>query len=226
MFGNFFINFAAKSRRSAVAAEAGARGIQYLVHFTRIENLVSILNHGLMTRKSLDEKKLSYCFNDSERLDNLPDTISLSVTSPNYKMFWKYRQSDKSAKWIIIRLHAYQVLSSLECAFNFTNAANHEVRDTPIADRKEISAFQKIFYDSEDDIRQKCELKNNEPTDPQAEVLCFNSIQLNFFEGIVFFNQEQYSPMASLFDNLKECDIKLYPNGDCYFAPRHDWRYW
>ena len=188
MFWDFLKRiFGKQATYSDIANRAKSRGIEYLVHFTRMENLNGILEYGLKTRQSLENEKVNFYFNDSTRFDNFTNTISLSVTSPNYQMFWKYRQMDKSARWIIILLNAYQVLANLECAFNFTNASSNIIRKKSIAERKGLSAFDTMFYNLQGN-RDICNLNKNETTDPQAEILCFSDITLKFFERIVFFN--------------------------------------
>ena len=122
-----------------IAELAKAKEIKYLVHFARVENLPSIALYGLISRQLLVQNNLPHFYNDNLRLDNLPNTISLSVTFPNYKMFFKYRGSNK---WVVILLNAYKILEKFECIFNYTNAANHEIRDTDIEQRKGIAAFQ------------------------------------------------------------------------------------
>lgn len=177
---------------------ARARGIKYLVHFTRQENLPSIKTYGLMSRRNLENFALPFNFNDGQRLDGCPNSISLSVTSTNYKMFWSLRQENPSVEWAIILLDAYGVLKNYDCAFQAANAAAKTVRNIPIAERKTPAAFEAMFYD--DNLRKIRGLKDNEPTNPQAEILCFDTISPKFFKGILF-------------------------NGEL-FAPRHDYRHW
>ena len=186
------------ANKQKIADKARSRGIKYLVHFTRKENLESIKTHGLQSRQELETASVPFNFNDSWRGDGFRNAVSLSVTSPNYKMFYSLRQNNKSAEWAVILLDACQVLQNCDCAFQSTNAANNAMRGIPIAERKNLAAFDGMFYD--DDLRKVRGLKDNEPTDPQAEILCFDTIPPKFFKDIVFAGE--------------------------FFAPRHDWRYW
>lgn len=184
--------------KSKFADTARARGIKYLVHFTRKENLESIQTRGLQSRQELENMSLPFKYNDNWRGDGFPNAVSLSVTSPNYKMFYSLRQKNKSAEWAVILLDACQVLQNCDCAFQSTNAASNLMRGVPIAERKNLVAFDGMFYDS--GLRKVRGLKDNEPTDPQAEILCFDTIPPKFFKDIVFAGE--------------------------LFTPRHDWRYW
>ena len=65
------------------------RDIRWLMHFTRIENLESILENGLLPRNSFERLDIEPLTNDSLRLDGFLEAISLSIQSPNYKMFYK-----------------------------------------------------------------------------------------------------------------------------------------
>jgi len=50
------------------------RGIKSLIHFTRLENLESIINKGLLSRKELEkwDSDKSPVFNDEKRIDQCP----------------------------------------------------------------------------------------------------------------------------------------------------------
>ena len=199
-----------------IAVAAKLRGIKYLVHFTSIENLPSISKYGLLTRDNLDEKSLKYNYNDVNRIDGLTNSISLSFTFPNYKMFWRYRQS---ADYAMILLDAFKILSELNCAFHSTNASVNSERNRNIAERKTLDAFYKMFYEPSDG-RADRNLNFNEPTDPQAEVLCLENIPLKYFAKVFFEHKKFAEKYKKLFPNLP-CEVDKN-----YFAPRHDWVYW
>ena len=205
-----------------ISEAAKARGIEYLVHFTRIENLPCIINQngGLKSRALLHTNGISYIFNDEQRLDGFENSISLSVTFPNYRMFYKYRQI--YGNYCVILLNAEKIFSNLNLAFHRTNAASSEVRDIPIEQRKTLAAFNSMFYEPLEYSRSMRGLNDNEATDPQAEILCFDSIPLDYFEKIIFPGYRTLQANAPLFEDsgiLCEVDSN-------YFAPRHDWNFW
>jgi len=194
---------------------AKSRGIEFFVHFTRIENLHGIAEHGLLTRQNLDKMSVDYSYNDSQRLDNLTNSLSLSVTFPNYKMFYKYSQA--SSNWAVILLDAEKILSDFPCAFNYTNAANSDIKNKSKEERMTLDAFKGMFYEG---VRTARQLSKNEPTDPQAEILCFSDIPTNYFKAVVFKNSWKADEYRQIFPNVP-CNV----DSD-YFAPRHDWAYW
>ena len=214
---NIFIDAPNKSGNVFVAL-AKFRGIKLFVHFTKIENLPSIATHGLLTRKNLDNQSIQYSFNDDTRRDNITNSLSLSVTFPNYRMFYKY--SHASADWAIILLDAEKILANLHCAFNYKNASSNDIKKIPIEKRMTLDAFQKMFYDPDGSSRKMRNLNANEPTDPQAEVLCLEDIPVKYFTGIVFKNSARATEHKKLFPNIS---MKV---DDYYFAPRHDYKFW
>ena len=185
------------TKRKIVEA-ARTRRIEYLCHFTRKENLSSIQKYGLLSRQKLENAAMSFQSNDDQRFDGYRNSVSLSVTFPNYKMFWSLRQKNKSTQWAVILLDACKVLQYCECAFQRTNAASNKVRHVPIESRKTFESFDDMFYD--ENTRRARNLRDNETTDPQAEILCFDGIPPEFIKDIKYSGE--------------------------YLDPRHDWSYW
>lgn len=195
-------------------AFAKTRRIKFLVHFTKIDNLPSIAEQGLLTRKNLDKMSAKYFYNDSTRRDNIKNSLSLSVTFPNYKMFFKYKVHSKN--WAVILLDAEKIFANLPCAFHAANASCNSERYRKLQERQTLDAFQRMFDEND---RKGRNLRDNETTDPQAEIICLADIPLEYFAGIIF------EDSARLNDNKK-----LFPNIPCrvdksYFKPRHDWNY-
>ena len=79
-------------QKEAIRARVEARKICHLVHFTPVENVESIRDKGLLSRSVLDINDLEYIYTDEQRLDGGLNWISLSVSFPNYKMFYAKRE--------------------------------------------------------------------------------------------------------------------------------------
>mgnify|MGYP003588228517 FL=1 len=166
------------------------RQIQYLCHFTRLENLESILTYGLIPRNNLYNSvfnpnpslHVSGLFNDTVRADEKTNAICLSITFPNSKMFYKLRKEQENSQWVVIVLHS-TLLVNKNCAFYPTNAANNSVRHFDIGDFQGGSALQMLF-DGTDEERKS--LLSKDPTDVQAEVLVFDNIETNYIACCVF----------------------------------------
>jgi hypothetical protein len=117
--------------------------ITTLVHFTRIENLRSILQNGLLNRSLLETRGQQFFCNDSDRVDGHPEAICLSISFPNYRMFYSIRKQKekaeevKDSQWVVLLLDA-KVLWELDCAFCQENASSNAVRHIPLEDRKKL----------------------------------------------------------------------------------------
>ena len=81
---------------------ATERSIRYLVHFTRVGNLSSIMSHGLLSVQAAHKQGLVPLANDQLRLDGRTDAISLSISFPNDAMFYKYRQLHPQERWVSV----------------------------------------------------------------------------------------------------------------------------
>ena len=198
------------------------REIEVLVHFTNVVNLPSILDQGLLSREYLDYFFIDYSYNDSYRMDCAKNSISLSVTSPNYRMFYKLRCHNLNTHWVVILLDAMEVLK-LDCAFCYTNAANSLITNIPIESRKTTCAFESMFKDELfGNTRSEIGLELYETTDPQAEILVFDIIPVSAIKYIIF---DSY-PIMNQYKPLIESHKINYAVDLSYFRPRRDYEFW
>lgn len=198
------------------------RGIVSLYHFTRVENLPSILKKGLQKRDHLefcrDVLDDSFIFNDSHRFDNT-NAICTSISFPNYKMFYRLRCNDATAEWVVIEIYA-AVLWLKKCAFCVTNAADAAVTAVPIDQRQSLDALKRLFDDFGGKTRESLAIPNRYPTNPQAEVLVSPSIEHNLIRKVYF------QKPATLQQFGRDYPIIDYALNGGYFEPRSDWRHW
>lgn len=202
--------------------EIKKRGIKFLVHFTRYENLKEIFKHGLIPRAKFKEKKIESLINDTKRLNGLINASSLSITFPNYKMFYRLRIENDNNEWVVIVFNIAVILEK-ECAFCQDNAANINISRIPLKERKGIDAFKKMFENIEGKpSRKKLGLCNNMTTNPQAEVLVFDVIETGFIIGMAFSNVKTRDKAIKEFPEFKD---KMYYK-EYYFNSRHDYENW
>ena len=200
------------------------RGITKLLHFTRIENLRSILREGLLSRETLDSRGQQYCFNDQDRVDDYKNAVCLSISFPNYRMFYSIREEKKGeevndAYWTVLLLDA-EVLWELDCAFFHKNAAASAMTSISLDEHKEFNALEAMFLNAPEKRRA---LDNNEPTDPQAEILVFSPIPQNHIREVHFWDGSILRQWLS--DHHPSFDERLDENQK-FFRPRHDWEIW
>ncbi len=196
--------------------------ITTLCHFTRIENLPSILQDGLLSRSALEADRRNFLFNDPDRADNNTDAVCLSISFPNYKMFYKLRKDWEGveyAQWVVLLLDA-KVLWEFECAFCKENAASRRVNNVPLENRKRPEALKDLFEDFYGIRHQDLSIPQNYPTHPQAEVLVFNPIPVQYIKEIHYWDaaaQERLMPIRT---------SSNYKISRQYFDSRSDYSIW
>ncbi|NKQ73417.1 hypothetical protein C3Y89_24235 [Rhizobium sp. UPM1132] len=174
------------NEREDIKKTASAKRIPALYHFTRKRNLESILKHGLCSISRAGELAIKPHVNDSLRLDGYSDAVSLSIAFPNDRMLYKYRQAEPNEEWAILAINP-AILWSKDCAFCKRNAADHRIRERPLADLMNASAFHGMFEMIEGIAsREEQRLMDYDPTDPQAEVLVFETIEPDQIVGVGF----------------------------------------
>ena len=198
-----------------------SRGIEYILHFTRSDNLDSILSNGLIPRDKLEETGIISTFNDTYRYDNCRNALCCSIGHPNYKMFYSLRTSNPTTEWCIIGIKK-DILWDKDCAFCIENAASNSVTAIPINQRKGLPAFMKLFDQIENrPTRDILDIPDYCPTNPQAEVLVFDRINLNDIIGVVFQSQQRAEEYTSRYNRE---DFFIYHRG--FFGPRKDYDHW
>ena len=170
-------------RSTEIRAQVSQLGIPHLVHFTRCENLSSIFQYGLHSVASCRAKGIHAIRNDKIRLDGKLDGISLSMTFPNYRMFYKYRQMDVSTDWAVLILSS-RILWEKECGFFKYNAADSRMRGPTGAQTMTAQALRDM-YEGLDKPREHW-LRPYDPSDPQAEVMVYEHIEPTFIETVAF----------------------------------------
>ena len=194
--------------------------IEYLLHFTKIENLSNIFLHGLLPRAALQNRRIEFQYNDDYRIDGYENAICVSIGFPNYKLFYSFRKRDENQKWVILALHP-NILIDKDCAFCHTNAASNEVTSIPIEQRKGKGALRRLF----DDIEGKpsrASLGIKSPTNPQAEVLVFDAIEPHYIGAVITETEEIENHLGQSFPKYKQ----FFCNNKNFFKPRSDYTHW
>ena len=219
-----------KSQNSASQIQqiCAERGITTLIHFTRIENLQSILQQGLLGRSHLETRGQDFLFNDADRADWHPEANCLSISFPNYQMFWRIRRETKEIKkvkdsqWIVLLLDA-KVLWELDCAFCQDNAARKVVSRTSLEDRKRPDTLEAMFGDFYNIRHQDLLIPKNYPTHPQAEVLVFDPIPVRYIKAIYFWDADARDSWLPYNINA---NYEIFCTNRPYFKYRSDYETW
>lgn len=204
------------------------RGIQNLVHFSRIENLDSILENGLVTLDVLNFDKFfgdgDFISNDSQRLD-FTNAVCASITLPNYKIFKPKRDASPGSNWVVLEIDP-SVMWETRCAFCVTNAASSFVTALKIEERMGLPALQKMFATEVfGNHRSKLGISDRCTTDPQAEVLLRDGAHRRKIKSVYFLSTPPIakSIYESMYPNIKFIIGSLsHP----YFKYRADYQFW
>lgn len=176
--------------------ESKIKKINGLYHFTHKKNLQSILDNGLLTRSNLDKDNKIYIFNDENRWDGVENSISLSISHPNYKMFYKYRSKTNINDWVVLKISNDILTGSIKRSIDYfdkaifckTNAASFREKERSITERKTYKAFLDMFESPTGKGLKEYTFDN------QAEILYQGNIPINFIEEIYVLDQvEQLS---------------------------------
>lgn len=215
------------TRRAAIRKFIEERGIKNLVHFTHIDNLSSIMNFGLLSRTYLErshDRKLAR-FNDDLRIDGHKNAISLSISFPNYKLFFKWSHNERE-DWVVLSIKP-DVLWEKESLFFPTNAASNKNRSAAKTYARSVESLYSLFGDYQDSDRQisrkLLNLSADLPTNPQAEILVFSPIEPVFITAISFHNQKCADRWINQHP-LSSCPAIEY--GGKFFSFRNDFNHW
>jgi len=158
------------------------RSISRLVHFTHIENLNTIRQHGIIPVPELEQRGIKPRVNDPERFDFRLDAVSMSIEFPNYQLFYRFRKQQGTSErdWCIIEV-CPSVLWTSECVFSAENAASASEARREDHLRRGVDGFTRLFDDSggtrRNVTRDKLRLPQAFPTNPQAEVQVLRGIR-------------------------------------------------
>lgn len=202
---------------TTIHSECARRNIDCLFHFTPVDHLDSILRRGLLVPSACAKQATGMKPNDTVRYDR-QDAICLTVEWPNYKVFYPFRQKD-TRPWAVIAVQ-HRVLWEKRVCFNKTNAADNSMSGQSFEARQGLAKFLELFGDCCGKIRADLKITDNFPTNPQAEVLCLDTIEPSYFMAVLLDNREAYERFKPAYPNV---DIRL---DDYYHSPRLDYEHW
>lgn len=170
--------------------------IEYLTHFTNIENLESILTNGIRSVEYMKAHKIEYNNNDEYRFDNQLNLISISLNEINYKMLYKKQMKNKNQinSWVILKLKTSLLDDKKENVyFCEKNAASTEVNSILRKNRKELNT-KEAFMNM---------LNSN---DNQKEILVEEIIESYYIESIVVRNISDFDLVKYV---LRKCNKNI-----------------
>lgn len=205
--------------------------VKYLVHFTRLENLDSILEYGILSIQELNYMKLPYINNDFGRYDSRKDCSCFSIEFPNDILLKTFQRRQGNCSWIIFLIDVFVLISSdSEKQFCIHNAASKGISEKIKYNQlRTAEEFQNMFServefnksDGDHFIERNID-KSYLATSNQAEILIEGSVDRNYIKGIITQNHSDKLIVDSAlkkFDVERLIDSVLEPR---YFKKRND----
>jgi hypothetical protein len=199
-----------------------------IIHYTPIENIPSIIENGIVSVSESKVKDLKVVKNDSQRLDNLLNWISTSIMHPNYAYMHSIKARDPYKQFAIVELDPKLLWTHDWIAFP-TNAAAKESQSLLLNDPNRLMGLNGLINLFKDGIsrdrlnpakisRLNYSLSDNEPTDPQAEVMFFREIPSHFIKRVHFevdkdqigISESQIRKMVAKLPNIYEFKSQKY----------------
>ncbi|MBM2294115.1 DUF4433 domain-containing protein [Sulfitobacter pseudonitzschiae] len=178
---------------SGLPANLRLISIPLLCHFTRIENLQSILEQGIVPVGGCPELNIHPVINDENRFDRRTNTSSLSIGHPNERMLYKYRKINPDSDWVVLAINPATALS-LDTLFCPHNAADARIRRLPDSSLRGNLALQAMFDPRE---QYTGSVRYNQPADTQAEILIPRGISAAEIQGVFFLSEQGYEKFGS-----------------------------
>ena len=164
--------------------------IESVFHFSIFDNLDSILEKGINSRKYLESKNISYMWMDENRFDERKDWISTSLSYPNlHLMRNKIKSWDIDSELFLLEIDP-QIIVSLPTIYFPGNAARSDLNANYKEDRTQYldgRGLENLFLNKE--VRLRYKLPDHHPTDPQAEILIYRHIPARFIKAIYSSNK-------------------------------------
>lgn len=199
-----------KKSRGLQEAEAALeylreRGVEHFVHFTSLDNAMSILERGIVPRSSLNEQNIPYLANDSLRLDGLGH-VNLSITHPNIRLFYKFRKNNPDRYYVVFSIRP-EVL--LEYTGDY-GRGRYEFSNTNAASNSSMRCNVEQLFSG-----QRPEGYRDEwTTDSQAEVLIPGPIDPRYLDAIIL--PSNYRDDDERLCTIRELDELISDKGlDC-----------
>lgn len=205
-----------------IAEVVGAQQIENVLHFSRLENLPGILEHGLLSRSVLRNADYGVYVSDAGRLDKEDDAISVSISCYYPKMFEAKRHRSGDEPWVILVLHP-SLLWNYPCRFHRNGAATNATKYGSSTTYGGF-ALKTLFDDfslstdsTKTSFRAEYGLPISWPTFSDSEVQVMSPIHPDYVMGawIETPEHDEFVQAAFATKGRKECKVVVQP-----FSPR------
>lgn len=225
---NIYIQKVRKDNDSKIKQQLEQKGVKHLIHFTRIGNLQSILQNGLVPVSGQHRLKIESERNDEKRLDGQHDCTSCSVEFPNDYLFSAFRKHKyPDTDWVILKLDKDILFSTNNYAYYcYTNAAHVLPKTKNKIDLCTVDAFNYMYNNivvaKDRSIERSIQnLNSSMPTDSQAEILIGGIIDKKYIASIIFEDHRHIESYKSTYGS-DLLDTYYYEVAPYFFGFRND----
>lgn len=207
------------------------RRIDTLIHFTRLENLTSILTYGLLSRSAIenDIRVGRVRWNEPELPAAWRTMISFNVSYPNYRLFYQV-QAQRGFEWVVLVYDAALLLQLPFFSFIFpaANLIRTPIFQSDIAPSlQSFAAFESLFLDTDTVRRRLLQIPDSYPTHPHSEILVPEPVSNSYLKEVHFYNEYKFEQWCVQNQALASIvDKNLWQVGLMYFSPRMDYANW
>ena len=213
------------------------RNIKYLIYFTRIENLKSILQYGIVPQKQHSFMNIRATGNNSKKRYYFQvDGNGYSIEFPNYRLLNRLREDgDPTDRYVVLCLSAKDVLlntigEQVYCPDNaLTNEKKYFEKNL---EALFLEGYFKEGYVYDDEYhkeinvnRRDLRIPENYTTNPQAEIIICDIVEPKYIKKVVFesnVDKQKWLENNSEFQNQNvEFIVDNY-----FFGPRSDYEFW
>jgi hypothetical protein len=163
-----------------------ARNIQRMFHFTSVDNLESIFEHGILGINELVARGLNFTISDYMRDEPIDNGICFSITQPNEYMLLHKIQNGR--KLVLLELNnPLEILKNHLFIASPGNFGSLKVKDY-------FKQWPELFTGGEGlwnlfsnmDLREKYKLTLDQPTDPRSEIILLEPLDSRFVNRLIF----------------------------------------
>ena len=170
-----------------------ARKITALYHFTPLENVGSIFNHGILGLDDLRARRINYKASDENRGDPIANGICISLTKPNdYMLSSKLSQGYEMA--LLELKPAREILQEFCFIASPGNFGRWDHKKRVLSwPEKYCGGLGLVNLFLNEHLRNKYELALSQPTDPQSELIFLDSIPPQFIARVILPAKRDYA---------------------------------
>ena len=175
-----------------------ARNINRFYHFTSVDNIESIFEHGFLGVQELIKLGVNYSLSDYSREDPIENGVCFSISYPNeYMMLHKIRNGRK-----LVLLELTQTLQILKNNLFIASPGNFGSFKV----KNHFQQWPELFSGGQGlsnlfnnhKIRQKYNLSPNEPTDPRSEIIILEPLNSKFISKVIFPPDLEYASQENV----------------------------